>query len=53
MQDTTLGRTGLNVSRITFGTWHLGGDWGATAIRRAADQGVTLFSCGGPTPEGS
>jgi len=38
------------VSRIAFGTWQLGGDWGATdepaaiaAIRRAADQGVTIF----------
>lgn len=50
MQQTTLGRTGLRVSRIAFGTWQLGGDWGPTdeeaaiaAIRRAADQGVTLF----------
>jgi aryl-alcohol dehydrogenase-like predicted oxidoreductase len=50
MQQTRLGRTDLIVSRIAFGTWQLGGDWGATderqaiaAIRRAADQGVTLF----------
>jgi aryl-alcohol dehydrogenase-like predicted oxidoreductase len=50
MKYTTLGRTGLQVSRIAFGTWQLGGDWGPTdeaeaiaAIRRAADQGVTLF----------
>ena len=50
MQYTTLGQTGLRVSRIAFGTWQLGGDWGPTddsaaitAIRRAADQGVTLF----------
>jgi aryl-alcohol dehydrogenase-like predicted oxidoreductase len=50
MQNITLGRTGLQVSRIAFGTWQLGGDWGPTdeaaaiaAIRRAADQGVTLF----------
>lgn len=50
MKDITLGRTGLQVSRIAFGTWQLGGDWGPTdesaaitAIRRAADQGVTLF----------
>jgi aryl-alcohol dehydrogenase-like predicted oxidoreductase len=28
MQTTTLGRTGLAVSRIAFGTWQLGGDWG-------------------------
>jgi aryl-alcohol dehydrogenase-like predicted oxidoreductase len=50
MKHTTLGRTGLRVSRIAFGTWQFGGDWGPTdesaaitAIRRAADQGVTLF----------
>jgi aryl-alcohol dehydrogenase-like predicted oxidoreductase len=50
MQQITLGRSGLQVSRIAFGTWQLGGDWGPTdesaaiaAIRRAADQGVTLF----------
>jgi len=45
-----LGRSGLVVSSIAFGTWQLGGDWGATdeaeavaAIRRAVDRGVTLF----------
>jgi aryl-alcohol dehydrogenase-like predicted oxidoreductase len=45
-----LGRSGLAVSRLAFGTWQLGGDWGPTdtaaaldAIRRAADEGVTLF----------
>jgi aryl-alcohol dehydrogenase-like predicted oxidoreductase len=50
MEDTKLGRSGLVVSRIAFGTWQLGGEWGATdeteavaAIRRAADGGVTLF----------
>ncbi len=50
MRHTILGRSGLDVSRIAFGTWQLGGDWGATdehlaidAIRRAADLGVTLF----------
>jgi aryl-alcohol dehydrogenase-like predicted oxidoreductase len=50
MKYSTLGSTGLPVSRIAFGTWQLGGDWGPTdeaaataAIRRAADQGVTLF----------
>jgi aryl-alcohol dehydrogenase-like predicted oxidoreductase len=26
MQYTTLGRTGLQVSRIAFGIWQLGGD---------------------------
>jgi len=50
MRYTRLGRSGLTVSRVAFGTWQLGGDWGATdeeqaisAIRTAADQGVTLF----------
>jgi aryl-alcohol dehydrogenase-like predicted oxidoreductase len=50
MKDITLGRSGLAVSRIAFGTWQLGGDWGRTdedaataAIRRAAEGGVTFF----------
>jgi len=50
MKQTRLGRSDLIVSRVAFGTWQLGGDWGATdeqlaiaAIRRAAEQGVTLF----------
>jgi hypothetical protein len=50
MEQTTLGRSQLVVSRIAFGTWQLGGDWGSTdeaeavtAIRRAAERGVTLF----------
>jgi aryl-alcohol dehydrogenase-like predicted oxidoreductase len=50
MQQVRLGRSGLVVSRLAFGTWQLGGDWGPTdttgamdAIRRAADEGVTLF----------
>jgi aryl-alcohol dehydrogenase-like predicted oxidoreductase len=50
MEQTRLGRSDLMVSRVAFGTWQLGGDWGATdeeqaiaAIERAADLGVTLF----------
>lgn len=50
MRYTVLGKSGLEVSRIAFGTWQLGGDWGPTderhaieAIRLAADEGVTLF----------
>lgn len=50
MRHTILGKSGLEVSRIAFGTWQLGGDWGPTdtvaameAIRRAADGGVTFF----------
>jgi aryl-alcohol dehydrogenase-like predicted oxidoreductase len=50
MKHTILGKSGLDVSRIAFGTWQLGGDWGPTdtvaameAIRRAAENGVTFF----------
>ncbi len=50
MRHTILGKSGLEVSRIAFGTWQLGGDWGPTdaeaamrALRRAADSGVTFF----------
>jgi aryl-alcohol dehydrogenase-like predicted oxidoreductase len=50
MKTTTLGRTGLRVSRVAFGTWQLGGDWGRfdeaaalTAIRRARELGVNFF----------
>ena len=50
MQQVRLGRSGLVVSRLAFGTWQLGGDWGPTdtaeatgAIRRAVDEGVTFF----------
>jgi aryl-alcohol dehydrogenase-like predicted oxidoreductase len=50
MLYTTLGRSNLRVSRVAFGTWQLGGAWGptdetaaVTAIRRAVDQGITLF----------
>ncbi len=50
MKHITLGKSGLDVSRIAFGTWQLGGDWGPTdtaeaiaAIREAADAGVTFF----------
>ncbi|HWW09104.1 MAG TPA: aldo/keto reductase, partial [Candidatus Acidoferrales bacterium] len=50
LQHIRLGRSGLHVSRIAFGTWQLGGDWGATdeeaairAIRHARDQGINFF----------
>jgi aryl-alcohol dehydrogenase-like predicted oxidoreductase len=50
MKTTTLGRSGLQVSRIAFGTWQLGGDWGQfeedtaiAAIRRARELGVNFF----------
>jgi aryl-alcohol dehydrogenase-like predicted oxidoreductase len=50
MQQVRLGRSGLVVSRLAFGTWQLGGDWGPTvtaeamdAIRRAVEEDVTFF----------
>ena len=50
MKATVLGRSGLRVSRIAFGTWQLGGDWGrfdeavaVSAIRRARELGVNFF----------
>lgn len=50
MKQIRLGRSGLSVSRIAFGTWQLGGDWGATdeeaaisAIRHARDKGINFF----------
>jgi aryl-alcohol dehydrogenase-like predicted oxidoreductase len=50
MDYVTLGRTGLPVSLLAFGTWQLGGDWGLVnerdaiaAIRRARDLGINLF----------
>jgi aryl-alcohol dehydrogenase-like predicted oxidoreductase len=50
MKKIKLGRTDLQVSRIAFGTWQLGGDWGATdenaavaAIQHAAETGINFF----------
>ncbi|MCW2593178.1 MAG: putative oxidoreductase, aryl-alcohol dehydrogenase like protein [Mycobacterium sp.] len=50
MKTTTLGQTGLHVSRIAYGTWQLGGEWGRfdedaaiSAIRRARELGVNFF----------
>ena len=50
MKKVKLGRSDLQVSRIAFGTWQLGGDWGATdeqaaikAIRHAFDLGINFF----------
>jgi hypothetical protein len=50
MNTVQLGRTGLEVSTIAFGTWQLGGDWGTfdegeaiAAIRHARELGVNLF----------
>ena len=50
MDYTTLGRSGLEVSKVCFGTWQFGGDWGEVerddaiaAVRKAVDLGVTFF----------
>lgn len=50
MKMTTLGRSGLRVSRISLGTWQFGGDWGTfdegdaiATIRAALDMGVNFF----------
>jgi aryl-alcohol dehydrogenase-like predicted oxidoreductase len=47
---TRLGQTDLEVSRICFGTWQTGGDWGAveeheavSAARAALDLGINFF----------
>ncbi len=50
MDKITLGRSGLKVSPICFGTWAFGGDWGAVdekaataTIHEARDLGVNFF----------
>jgi aryl-alcohol dehydrogenase-like predicted oxidoreductase len=50
MDQITLGRSGLRVSRICFGTWQFGGEWGSTeerdstaAIRRGLELGINFF----------
>ncbi|MGH2785561.1 MAG: aldo/keto reductase [Actinomycetota bacterium] len=50
MDKITLGRSGLDVTPIAFGTWALGGDWGPTdkdtataAVRSARDLGINFF----------
>jgi aryl-alcohol dehydrogenase-like predicted oxidoreductase len=50
MQQIRLGRSDLQVSRVAFGTWQLGGDWGDTdadaaiaAVRGARELGINFF----------
>jgi aryl-alcohol dehydrogenase-like predicted oxidoreductase len=50
MQYKTLGRTGFDVSTISFGAWAIGGTWGAVddseamrCLHRALDLGVNFF----------
>jgi aryl-alcohol dehydrogenase-like predicted oxidoreductase len=50
MQYRTLGRTGWNVSAISFGAWAIGGSWGQVdddeslaTLHRAVELGVNFF----------
>src|SRR4051812_26579297 len=50
MDKVILGRSGLKVSPICFGTWELGGEWGVyddkratAAIHRAREMGINFF----------
>jgi aryl-alcohol dehydrogenase-like predicted oxidoreductase len=50
MNYRPLGRTGLQVSELSFGTWAIGGSWGQTdeaeslrALDRAIGEGVNFF----------
>ncbi len=50
MRYVRLGKTGIEVSAIAFGTWSFGGDWGAfdrgeatNTVIRALDLGITFF----------
>lgn len=50
MHYRTLGKTGYDVSTISFGAWAIGGTWGQVddqqsmaALRRALDLGINLF----------
>ena len=50
MKYRALGRTGWNVSEISFGTWAIGGSWGTVddseslmALERAVDCGVNFL----------
>ena len=50
MNTITLGMTGLKVTPVAFGTWQLGGEWGAfdegeaiAAIRHARELGINFF----------
>jgi aryl-alcohol dehydrogenase-like predicted oxidoreductase len=50
MQTATLGRTGLEVTPIAYGTWQFGGDWGPVdeqaaiaATQHARSFGINFF----------
>lgn len=50
MQYRKLGKTGYNISTVSFGAWAIGGTWGAVddreslaALHRAVDLGINFF----------
>lgn len=50
MKYRNIGKTDLNVSELSFGTWAIGGDWGSNddseslrALGYAMDEGVNFF----------
>lgn len=50
MNYRTLGKTGYEVSEVSFGAWAIGGSWGAVdddnsmvALEKAIEQGVNFF----------
>ena len=50
MEYGTLGKTGFPVSRVGFGAWAIGADWGdvseadaMSALNTALDEGITFF----------
>jgi len=53
MEYTQFGRTGLHVSRISYGTWQFGGDWGRVesvqweagkaSVQKALELGINFF----------
>lgn len=50
MEYTEFGNTGMRVSKICFGTWAFGGEWGEqdltankAAVRKALDLGINFF----------
>ena len=53
MEYTQFGQTALNVSRISYGTWQFGGDWGRversqwdtgkTTVQKALELGINFF----------
>jgi len=50
MKYRTLGRTGFNVSEVSFGSWAIGGSWGdvddqtsLATLHRAIDRGVNFI----------